>query len=87
MSGLASPLLPGCDVNDAYSAYTRLGLPKDLTPPQIAHLSYLTRDVPEQNKTEKAAANGTMQVSIPMRSNDIVLVTVQRIYSGPGMQS
>ena len=76
----------GYDANDAYSAYIRLGLPKDLTAPQIAHLDYLTRDAPEQDETEMAAADGTMLVSIPMRSNDIVLITVRRSYSGPDLQ-
>jgi xylan 1,4-beta-xylosidase len=68
----------GYKVNDADSAYIEMGAPKDLTPPQIAHLDYLTRDVAERNETIPARKDGTIEINIPMRSNDIVLVTLRR---------
>lgn len=68
----------GYDANDAYSAYLRMGMPKDLTAPQIAHLDYLTRDMPERDEAIQASSDGVVAVQVSMRSNDIVLVTLRR---------
>jgi xylan 1,4-beta-xylosidase len=70
----------GYDANDAYSEYMRMGAPKDLTQPQVAHLSYLTRDQPERDQTIAAGEDGTITVKVPMRTNDIVLLTLRRVY-------
>ena len=66
----------GYHVNDAYSAYIEMGSPKDLTTKQVADLNNLTRDLPETDKVVQASAEGTIEYSIPMNSNDIVLVRV-----------
>lgn len=71
----------GYDANDAYTAYLRLGAPKNLTEPQIAQLDYLTRDQAERDQTVRAAMDGKIEIGVPMRSNDVVLVTLQRSYS------
>jgi xylan 1,4-beta-xylosidase len=68
----------GYDSNDACTAYLRIGAPKSLTGPQIAQLDYLTRDQPERDRIERAGQEGSIEVSIPMRSNDVVLVTLCR---------
>jgi xylan 1,4-beta-xylosidase len=55
-----------------------MGSPKDLTTKQVAHLSDLTRDLPETDKVVQSSAEGTIEYSIPMNSNDILLVRVTR---------
>jgi xylan 1,4-beta-xylosidase len=68
----------GFHANDAYSAYIEMGMPKELTPEQIEHLNGLTRDSPERSETVRSGKDGTVQIEVPMNSNDIVLVKLQR---------
>lgn len=72
----------GYNENDAYSAYLRMGAPKNLTQPQIAHLDYLTRDHPVRNQIVRVGADGSIAIHVPMRTNGIVLVTLRRTYTG-----
>ena len=69
----------GFDANDAYSQYIRWGLPKDLSAQQIAQLQKLTSDVPEQQMTVRVGPGGTYHRMVPMRTNDVVLVELQRV--------
>jgi xylan 1,4-beta-xylosidase len=64
----------GYHANDAYTAYIEMGSPKDLTAAQIARLNELTRDSPESDRLIRSAADGTLEITLPMNSNDIVLV-------------
>jgi xylan 1,4-beta-xylosidase len=64
--------------NDAYSAYIEMGSPKQLSGAQIAQLNELTRDLPETDKAVRSGSDGTVEFSIPMNSNDIVLVKLTR---------
>jgi xylan 1,4-beta-xylosidase len=64
----------GFHANDAYTAYIELGSPQKLTEAQIAHLSELTRDLPETEKAVRSRADGTIDITIPMNSNDVVQV-------------
>ena len=68
----------GFHANDAYSAYLEMGSPKELTAAQVAHLNELTRDLPETDETVRSDAEGTVEITVPMKSNDIVLVTLKR---------
>lgn len=68
----------GYHANDAYTAYLEMGSPKQLTPEQVAKLNGLTRDLPESDKVVKADAAGTVGITLPMNSNDIVLVRLVR---------
>jgi xylan 1,4-beta-xylosidase len=68
----------GFHANDAYTAYLELGRPKELTAAQIAQLNGLTRDLPEKDQIVTAGREGTVDVALPMNSNDIVLVTLAR---------
>lgn len=68
----------GYDANDAYSAYIRMGAPKDLNAKQIGELNDLTRDQPEKEQILRSNQNGEITVTVPMRSNDIVLVVLTR---------
>jgi xylan 1,4-beta-xylosidase len=64
----------GFHANDAYSSYIEMGSPKELNAPQIAYLNELTRDLPETDKTVQSGPTGTVEFTIPINSNDIVLV-------------
>ena len=64
----------GFHANDAYTTYLEMGSPKELTTAQIAHLNDLTRDLPEADKTVRSRPDGTIEFSIPMNGNDIVLI-------------
>ena len=68
----------GFHANDAYTAYLEMGSPNELTPAQIAHLHELTRDWPETDKSVRSKSDGSMALSVPMNSNDIVLIKLQR---------
>jgi xylan 1,4-beta-xylosidase len=64
--------------NDAYSAYIDMGKPKDLTPAQQEQLTKLTSDAPEIDRIVEVGKNGSCEVSLGMRSNDVVLVTLEK---------
>jgi xylan 1,4-beta-xylosidase len=68
----------GYHANDAYSAYIEMGSPKELSTAQIAHLNNLTQDLPETDKKVRSNPAGALEFSIPMNSNDIVLVSLKR---------
>jgi xylan 1,4-beta-xylosidase len=67
----------GFKANDAYTAYIEMGKPKTLTADQLAKLQAQTVDKPE-TRTVKVAANGTANVQVPMRVNDVVLVKIAK---------
>lgn len=68
----------GFQENDAYSAYLEMGAPKDLTPEQIAHLEYLARDMPVIDRIVRSGPEGAFETTIPMNSNDVVLLKLVR---------
>ena len=68
----------GYHANDADSAYIEMGSPKALTSAQIVHLNELTRDLPATGKVMQSGAAGTVELTVPMNSNDIVLVKLKR---------
>jgi xylan 1,4-beta-xylosidase len=67
----------GFKANDAYTAYIEMGKPKTLTGTQLAQLQAQTVDKPE-TRTVKVAANGTANLQVPMRVNDVVLVKIAK---------
>ncbi len=69
----------GYHANDAYTAYLEMGSPQTLTPAQIARLNELTRDRPETDKMVHADSRGKVDAAVPMRSNDVVFVALQRV--------
>jgi xylan 1,4-beta-xylosidase len=71
----------GFHANDAYSAYLEMGAPKDLSSDEVAHLDGLTRDLPEENRIVHTGKEGSMEIEVPMRSNDVVLITLQHMDS------
>ncbi|RUL62611.1 beta-xylosidase [Dyella dinghuensis] len=65
----------GYDANDAYTAYLSMGSPASLNGNQLRQLQTTTADHPEV-RALVIDSNGMASVSIPMRSNDVVLVEV-----------
>jgi xylan 1,4-beta-xylosidase len=68
----------GFKANDAYSQYIEWGMPRDLTPAQVATLQRLAGDVPELDVKIEVGQDGLFQRDIPIRTNDVVLVKLQR---------
>ncbi len=69
----------GFRANDAYSAYIEMGSPASLSATQLNELRALTKDVPETDRTITIEASGEYRVDVPMRSNDVVLVSLQSL--------
>ncbi len=69
----------GFHANDAYSRYIAWGMPKDLTATQIAELQKLSADKPVMNAAVKVGANGIFHRKIALRTNDVILVSLDRV--------
>lgn len=63
--------------NDPLSLYIDMGMPKELAPRQLTPLQQATRDVPQQDRRVRLGADGLVEISLPMRSNDVVLLTLE----------
>src|SRR5205085_6248385 len=63
--------------NDPQTAFLEMGSPATLKPAQLARLRRLTRDVAETTRRVRIGG-GTFATTIPMRSNDVVLVELER---------
>jgi xylan 1,4-beta-xylosidase len=62
--------------NDAYTAYLEMGAPKDLSEDQVKRLTALTSDEPESEREVTIARDGKFTLAVPMRENDVVLITL-----------
>lgn len=69
----------GFRANDAYTAYLEMGAPDKLTPAQLEQLDALTKDAPETDRVVTVGKSGAFSVKVPMRSNDVVLVTLEPV--------
>ena len=67
----------GYKANDAHTAYLEMGSPKELNAEQLRQLQELTADKLEVDRVVRVGANGSLQWKLPMRSNDVVLVTLE----------
>jgi len=67
----------GYKANDAHTAYLEMGSPKQLSAEQLRTLQGLTTDKPELDKVVKVGGKGELQQKLRMRSNDVVLVTLE----------
>jgi xylan 1,4-beta-xylosidase len=67
----------GYRANDAYTAYLDMQSPVDLSEDQLRQLRALTRDLPEQDRRIDVNKNGNLELEVRMRTNDVVLVTLQ----------
>jgi xylan 1,4-beta-xylosidase len=64
----------GFRANDAHTAYLEMGSPADLTPQQLSELQRQTEDRPERQEAVTVPASGTIELNLPIKSNDIILV-------------
>ena len=69
----------GFRANDPMSAYIDMGMPDSLSPAQLGKLQALTRDLPERDSIVRVGADGRLAVRLAMRSNDVVLVTLDPV--------
>jgi len=69
----------GYRANDAYTTYMEWGRPDRLTDQQLARLQAQTRDTPEVDRTVKVGADGRFEQKIDIRTNDILLVRLDRM--------
>jgi len=67
----------GYQANDAYTAYLEMGSPKELSAEQLQKLHDLTTDKPEVAEVVRVGRDGKLTWKLPMRSYDVVLVTVE----------
>lgn len=65
--------------NDAHTPYLKMGSPKNLDAAQLAELQRLTADKPEVRREIQVGANGTATVTLPLRSHDVVLLSLKRV--------
>ncbi|HSW05981.1 GH39 family glycosyl hydrolase [Aquabacterium sp.] len=68
----------GYQANDAHTAYLKMGSPASLDAAQQRRLHALTTDKAEIDRRVRVGPSGLLSVNLPMRSNDVVLVTVER---------
>ncbi|MBW8844948.1 MAG: cellulase family glycosylhydrolase [Burkholderiales bacterium] len=68
----------GFEVNDAHTAYLKMGSPKNLDAKQLADLQALTTDKPELQRELLVGASGTATVTLKLRSHDVVLLSLQK---------
>lgn len=73
----------GFKANDAHTAYLEMGSPSSLDARQLDRLHALTADAPEIDRSMRAGRDGQLSLDLPMRSNDVVLVTVERLADVP----
>ncbi|HEY9105945.1 MAG TPA: beta-xylosidase [Roseateles sp.] len=69
----------GYKANDAHTAYLEMGSPKQLDAAQLAKLQALTQDKPEAKRTVKVGKDGLFKYTVPLRSNDITLLTLEPV--------
>lgn len=69
----------GFEVNDAHTAYLKMGSPKNLDAKQLAGLQALTTDKPEVQRELKVDASGRATVTLKLRSHDVVLLSLKKV--------
>jgi xylan 1,4-beta-xylosidase len=69
----------GFKANDAHTAYLEMGSPSSLDAKQLDRLHALTADAPEIDRNVRVSRDGQLSLDLPMRSNDVVLVTAERM--------
>lgn len=67
----------GYRANDAHTRYLEMGSPASLSAAQLAELQSLTRDRPEAVRRVTVGRDGNYALTVPMRSNDVALATLE----------
>jgi xylan 1,4-beta-xylosidase len=69
----------GYQENDAYSEYLKMGSPRQLTPAQVKQLKALANGAPVEDRDTHIDESNLWERTIPMRDNEVVLVTLKKI--------
>ena len=56
-----------------------MGAPKDLRPAQLDHQRNVTLDLPEADRLVEVGSDASYELSLPTRSNDVALMTLEKI--------
>jgi len=67
----------GYRANDAYTTYFGMGSPSQLSKQQVAQIKRTNGDKPLTTRV-KVLANGVFETELPMRENDVYLVTLKK---------
>ena len=67
----------GYRANDAYTEWLSMGKPQALSDAQLGRLQALTVDRPEIDRTVRVGPDGRLRRRLPMRSHDVLLLTLQ----------
>lgn len=65
--------------NDPLSLYIDMGMPKALNGGQLSALERATADLCEQDRVVQIGASRSTSVTVPMRSNDVALITLEPV--------
>jgi xylan 1,4-beta-xylosidase len=76
----------GYKTNDPQTRYLEMGSPTTLSSAQLAELQQLTRDLPETTKTIRVGRDGRFSTTVPMRTNDVVLLLLDPAASATGAE-
>jgi xylan 1,4-beta-xylosidase len=68
----------GFRANDPQTAYLEMGAPRALSRDQLRTLQALTSDKPEQIRIVRIARGGSFTIDLPIRTNDVLLVQLER---------
>lgn len=66
----------GYQRNDAFTGYIGMGSPAQLSKTQVSTLKGLATGAPQQKKTVRVGADGRFSTSLPLRENDVYLLTL-----------
>ncbi|WBO21550.1 GH39 family glycosyl hydrolase [Sphingomonas abietis] len=66
----------GYRIHDPLTAYIAMGMPERFTPAQLERMEALTQDSPQQDRVVDIADKHMFAIRLPMKTNDIVLVTL-----------
>jgi xylan 1,4-beta-xylosidase len=69
----------GFEKNDAYSAYLKMNAPSQLTRAQEKTLRDATTGKPEFESEVKIGTDGKFSETLPLRENDVLLLTLERL--------
>jgi xylan 1,4-beta-xylosidase len=68
----------GFDKNDAYTAYLKMGAPRQLTRDQVAQLQAAASGAPESEKDFTVSDSGIFETAMTTRANDVWLMKLVR---------
>jgi xylan 1,4-beta-xylosidase len=69
----------GYHANDPYTRYLELGRPTNLSREMVAELKNLSNGRPVLDSRVTVFADGTFEKSLPLRENDVWLLSLKRI--------